>query len=161
SSTPVHVEGIAYKDGVARVRRDAITPIPADSVGKLLLPLNYLCDGSATADAGAEGGVGSSCPKNFTCVEGECASAVVRPVAVSEGAIDGGSVTSADGGVSGGCFDALACFESARRVSLDASSCTLTVSNDVDPAGLNVALQFPPGGPGVCGDKACYVVLAR
>ena len=44
---PVAVQAVAYKNGQARVERDAVTPIPPDHVGELRLPLNYLCVGPA------------------------------------------------------------------------------------------------------------------
>src|SRR5689334_9979242 len=48
-TTPVLVRGLAFKGGVARIERSAVTQIPAPQMGLLRLSFNYLCDGTATA----------------------------------------------------------------------------------------------------------------
>jgi hypothetical protein len=50
-TAPVTVQGVAYKGGDPRVERRAVTPIPSERVGLLRLALNYLCVGTAQADA--------------------------------------------------------------------------------------------------------------
>ncbi len=163
---PVTLQGIAYKGGQPRVERDAVTPFPTDHVGELRLALNYLCVGTAESDA--DGGVSSTCPDGLTCVQGSCMTSTVPPAAVppydptSVYGGDGGAAAdaTADGGISGGCFDVQDCFAMATPVTVNETSCTAPLPAGVSAgAKINVALQFPVGGAGVCGASACWVVF--
>ncbi len=161
---PVTIQGVAYKNGQVRVERDAITPIPQGHTGELQLALNYLCVGQAETDA--DGGVDSTCPDGLTCVEGSCTTSTVPPSAVPT--YEPGAVGGANGGPMGasgidagasGCFDVQGCFASATAASVNGATCTVALPPGVSPASVNIALQFPIGGTGVCGVDACWVVL--
>ena len=168
NTAPVTVQGIAFKSGQVRVERDAVTPIPEGHVGELRLPLNYLCVGTAQADA--DGGVSSTCPNGLTCVQGSCMTATVPPSAVPTydpttvygGASDAGAGAdaSSDGGTGAGCFDVQDCFATATPAAVNETACTVPLPSGVtSSAQVNVALQFPVGGAGVCGTSACWVVF--
>ncbi len=161
-SSPVTVQAVGYQAGQLRVERDAITPIPTDHEGVIRLALNYLCVGDA--HAGVDGGVTSTCPAGLTCEQGSCRSSTVPASSVPtyDPATVNGSATfdaSVEGGAGVGCFDVQDCFASAMPVTLDAATCSITLPAAAAGAGVNVALQFPAGGAGVCGDKDCWVVL--
>ena len=162
SSAPVKVHGLALLDGVPRIERSAVTPIPVGRVGVLRLPFRYLCDGTAETDGR------STCGGEDTCVLGSCRSAEVPSRDVEEyggGSAGSGAdrtvrgVMGGDGGTEG-CFDLLACFASAQEVELDLDSCSFALG-EAAPGRLNVALRLPSGGDGVCDDSACWVALDR
>ena len=89
------------------------------------------------------------------------ASAVPMVSGATGAGADGGpaSTAGADGGVSGGCFDVVACLTSAAPATVDPANCTVSLPSGASAASVNVALQFPIGGAGVCGVDACWVVL--
>src|SRR3954470_16775633 len=47
------IQAVGYKDGDARVERDAVTPIPDGYVAELKLALNFVCIGTATTHPNA------------------------------------------------------------------------------------------------------------
>ena len=166
---PVTVHAVAFETGVPRIERDAVTPIPTDRTGVLRLALDYLCIG--TAEGQADGGVESTCPAGATCVLGACATNVIPPSSIptAMAASDAGPLPpvdavnlpglGVDGGASGGCFDVGTCFASAMPAVIDTAACTLHLPEGTSLATVNVALQFPPGGTGICGPTACWVTL--
>ena len=155
---PVQVHGVASLRGTPRIERSAVTPVPATRVGVLHLAFKYLCDGSAAADGS------SSCGRRETCVLGVCASTTVLPKEITDytpasaRTPDGGRGAS-DGPVDGGCFDVLACFAGAQPVEVERDACVFALPDGIDAERLNVALQLPLGGDGVCDRGACYVAL--
>jgi hypothetical protein len=155
-TAPVLVRAVAYKDGVAAIERSAITPIPTSRVGVIRLAMNYLCVGSANADGT------STCGAQMTCSLGACQTAVTTPEAqASTHPVDAG-VDAADGGtgsVAGGCFDVGACFAAATAATVDPASCSVAIPAQADATRLNVALELPASGSGVCTPTACFVVL--
>jgi hypothetical protein len=164
SSSAVTIKAVAYKAGQARVERDAVTPIPAGRDGELRLALNYLCVGTAVTQA--DGSVVSTCPAGLTCVQGGCQTSTVPQTAVptydpgsAPGASGAGGTIGVKDAGAGGCFDVQACFAAAVAVALDQASCTVALPAGTDSASVNVALQFPVGGSGVCGTSACWVVF--
>jgi len=164
---PVTVQGVGFKNGHAQVERDAVTPFPEGHIGELRLPLDDLCIGTAQSDA--DGGVGSSCSGGMTCVQGSCMTSTVPASAVPAynpatvyGGGEGGIGAEAGGedGSLGGCFDVQGCFATATVATVDETHCTLAWPAGVAPGSdVNVALQLPVGGDGVCGSTACWVVL--
>jgi hypothetical protein len=154
-TAPVTVQGVAYKGGDPRVERRAVTPIPSERVGLLRLALNYLCVGTAQADA--DGAVTSTCPDGTTCVQGSC-----ETPKVSESSLPTYTPSDragVDGGAPSGCFDVLQCFSAALPVKVDTADCTLSLPSGVEASKVNVGLQFPAGSGGVCGPTACWVVF--
>ena len=159
-SSPVTIHAVAFRNHVAVVERDAITPIPTDHVGALHLALNYLCLGTAQQDS--DGGVSSTCPDALTCVLGECTTPQVPPsavVTVTPSSGGGGAADASAGAGSGGCFDVATCFASAMPATVDMASCTVTLPSGASAATVNIGLQFPLGGTGICGSGACWVSL--
>lgn len=166
--TPVTVKGVGFKNGLVRVERDAVTPFPDGYLGELRLPLDYLCVGTAELDT--DGGVSSTCPGGMTCVQGSCMTSTVPSSAVPTynpssvyGGGDGGAGSEAGGedGTLGGCFDVQDCFAAATPATVNETACSLPLPAGVTSgANLNVALQFPVGGDGVCGTAACWVVFS-
>ena len=65
----------------------------------------------------------------------------------------------ADAGAGADCFDVSTCLMAAAPATVDAAHYTVTLPPGAHSASVNVALQFPIGGPGVCGVDACWVVL--
>jgi hypothetical protein len=161
-SSPVTVQAVGYQAGQLRIERDAITPIPTDHEGVIRLALNYLCVGDA--QAGVDGGVTSTCPAGLTCEQGSCRSSTVPASSVPtyDPTTVNGSATfdaSVEGDAGVGCFDVQDCFASAMPATLNAATCSITLPAAAAGAGVNVALQFPAGGAGVCGANDCWVVL--
>jgi hypothetical protein len=154
NAMPVTIRGIAYKSGQARIERSAVTPVPAGHLGKLRLPLNYLCDGTANADGT------STCGAGLTCQLGSCRTSTVAaadvPVYQSTGPADGGATSIMS---VGGCFDVLACFAGATVASVEEITCTLPLPDQAMAGRLNVALALPVGGKGICNGQGCWVAL--
>jgi hypothetical protein len=156
NTAPALIRGVAYKDGKPAIERSAVTPIPAASVGVVQLAMNYLCVGTANADGT------STCGVERTCNQGACQTAVTTAearvaVAARDGGADGGDAGAAT--ATNGCFDVGACFAAATPATIEPVTCSLPLPAQADQARLNVALELPAGGAGVCGAKACWVVL--
>jgi hypothetical protein len=151
--SPVQLRAVAFKGGIARVQRDAVTPIPTSYVGYLRLPLNYLCDGMATGDGD------STCDAGLTCVQGAC-----EPVEVPDSAI-ARSPTPGPGGtipISGAaCFDVASCFTAAASVQPDESDCSIPLPEGADESQINLGIQLELGAEGVCNAGGCWVVVER
>src|SRR5687767_15118935 len=71
NDAPTVVRAVAYKGTEPRIERSAITPIPSAYLGLVRLPLNYLCDGTASHDGS------STCGTQSTCKQGSCRTATV------------------------------------------------------------------------------------
>ncbi|HSY23566.1 MAG TPA: hypothetical protein VK841_15675, partial [Polyangiaceae bacterium] len=166
--SPVDVHAVAFKTGQARVERDARTPIPVGETGRIRLPLDYLCVG--TVSTGPDGGVTSSCASGLTCVNGNCETTMVPPADVAVVPAEAGpGIVGSSGGfdaslvdgsaASGTCFDVAACFASATPASVNTASCTVTLPAGTVIGSVNVGVQFPIGGTGICGISACWVAL--
>lgn len=151
---PVQLRAVAYKGGIARVQRDAVTPIPKSHVGYLRLPLNYLCDGTATSDGS------STCDDGLTCVQGTCAPAEVpgSEVTRSPGATSSGGGVPANGGA---CFDVSTCFTTAASALVDREDCSLALPDGNEGDRINVGIRLPSGAEGICNGGGCWVVLER
>lgn len=166
-ASPVTIKAVAFQAGQARVERSAVTPFPDGREGQVRLTLNYLCVGTAAAQA--DGSVISTCPTGTTCVQGSCRTTMVALAsvpAVDAGAAPGAGGTAGPGTVTGtttamGCFDVQTCFAGATAVVVDSVSCSIALPAGIDPADVNVALQFPVGGSGVCGAAGCWVVFEQ
>ena len=153
--SPVTIQAVGYKNGDARVERDAVTPIPANYVAELRLALNFVCVGTATTDA--DGTVHSTCLADETCVNGSCQSSTVStapPAAPVSDTPDAGGTSMA-----AACFDVATCFADALPATLSAASCLVTLPAKADLATLNLGIEFPIGGPGSCDKAACYIPL--
>ena len=156
----VTARALAFRDGVPRIERSAVTQIPQTHIGVLRLPLKYLCDDTAQDDGS------STCGEGQTCILGSCRTAelptnslpTIEPAAGSGQLVD--SVTAADGGRAG-CFDVRACMLAAVNVQLEPDRCTFPLPEATDPARLNIAVVLPPGDVGICDDRACYVALDK
>lgn len=148
NSMPVLVRGVAFKDAQPRIERSTVTPVPADHLGLVRLPLNYLCDGTARSDGS------STCGDGRTCKQGICLPATVP--ARDLPAYESGAM---DGGAGGGCFDVPACFAHGAPVVVEEVSCSLALPSGLDGARINVGFQVPAGRGGVCDGEACWVVV--
>jgi hypothetical protein len=138
-ATPVQIRAIAYKGGIARVQREAITPIPETHVGYLRLPLNYLCDGTATMDGG------STCGDGQTCIAGSCGSSNVPNSGIARTPEGTGSIPSTSGNT---CFDVSACFTTAVAGDLALDDCSLPAPDDIDVSEINVGIELEAGAEG-------------
>jgi YVTN family beta-propeller protein len=158
NSMPVTARGVAYKNGEARIERSAVTPIPTLYLGRLRLPLNYLCDGTATREGTSTCGDARTC-KQGTCRPSQVAPADVPPYESGPGAADAGGNVGIQ--TVGDCFDVLACFAAATAAVVEEVTCSIALPPESDPARLNLAIQLPVGSAGICDQKGCWVVLDR
>lgn len=159
AGAPVQVRAIARMDGelgAARILREVETTIPAERVALLQIPLQYLCDGSATEDSA---GVTNACRAGETCIAGTCTPAVAvdsasLPDYAPEDVFGGG------GGVEDGkCFDVAACFAGATEVTIDTADCSFVADGDVNVA-LRTTAPGASAGDGFCaGAEGCLVAL--
>lgn len=162
-ASPVMIRAVGYEGGTPRVERDAITPIPSGYVGELRLALNFVCVG--TAQLNGDGAVSSTCPDGQTCVNGACKTSNVPasdvpPVSTASNA-DAGTTDAGttDAGAAAGCFDVAACFDGATAATVDTTLCRVTLPKTTSAATLNLGLEFPVGGPGICSQSACWISL--
>jgi len=162
----------AIRQGNAIILREATSQIPHDGVALLQLPLQFLCEGSATdkpsgapADPTTDPIMEKTCTATETCIAGSCVSASVDMTKLprfSPALAFGGG----DGATSSGtCFDTTTCFAVPVTASVDAASCTVTMPAGVSASDVNLALQTTDG-QGICGGAAgnqppCFVPLDR
>jgi sulfatase modifying factor 1 len=153
--SPVLIRGVGSKDGKPRIQRDAVTPIPQSYLGRIRLPLNYLCDGTAESDGS------STCPADEeTCILGACAPSVVpSSLLTPEG--EAGSGDGPGDPASVRCFDVVACFADPIQAELELEDCSTVLPADTDERLLNVALRPHDDQPGVCDGSSCWNVLNR
>jgi hypothetical protein len=135
--------------------------VPSAYVGRIRLPFDYLCDGTADADGD------STCPGEETCKIGTCEAAAVPPSEVIPVPPAGSTPTTrVDGGGGGkvddGCFDVVACMAAGTRIPVDPDGCRLTLPSTYAPDHVNVAITLAPGSKGVCAPDggSCYAVLS-
>lgn len=159
-SVPVTVRVAGRKDARFRTFRELSTLVPSDRSAILHMPLQWLCDGTATLQ-NASNSTGqpelraqSSCDPGSTCRAGECAPSMVPSAALpsfTQEAVFGG----ADEPSAGACYDTLACMASGALVT-PAADCSLDAPGDA--TAFNVALRVPNGG--ICDrDTLCFVPL--
>jgi hypothetical protein len=141
-----------------RTLREVVTPIPADRVATLTIPIEWLCVGQTrTDDAGS---IVSTCDNGETCVAGACESVVVDFEALPDydaSAIFGGG----DGTGTGSCFDTLECFASGAAVEVDLDTCSISELSAAEIREVNLALVLEPEATGICGPEVCLVPLDR
>lgn len=143
NSDPVLLRAVASKDGVPRIQRDAVTPIPSAYVGSVSLTLSFLCDGTAESDGS------STCQLDSdTCILGSCEDAAVTPETRPEPE-------------DSRCFDVFPCFSTSTVAELDPESCSIAAPDGARGELLNVALRMPAGSAGICSDTACFAVIDR
>jgi uncharacterized delta-60 repeat protein len=160
---PVTITVGAFQDRTLRLVRQAVTSVPPDRAALLVLTLEWLCDGfgeEVPSSDGLSSRLETGCPDGQTCIGGACESNFVDPSSLPDydpALVFGG----ADGpGPDGMCFDALACFETGLSVlpRWDANASTCRIDR---PSGdrVNVALELPGGGDGICKSERCLIVL--
>lgn len=164
----VEVRVIGARINDARVFSKVETTIPEARVATLHVPMQWLCDGSASRIA--EDTYDSACTaldsEEYSCVAGTCERVGMDVDDLPDfdpAAIFGGGAGPGD--ELGRCFDTTACFDTGEDV-VPGSDCELEL--DVPSGGeLNVALKFPAedadgdASPGICGSEACYVPLDK
>jgi hypothetical protein len=165
----VEVVGIRQKsngDFEARTFSKTVTTIPRERTVLLEVPVQWLCDDTATDDGTGE--FVSTCSAGDQGQERACVAGACEDVSVDGNALpDYKSPLVFGGGSSAGdplarCFDTVACFDRGSDVVAKTSgnSCTFQVPDDGTP--LNVGMRLPAGGDGICHDKnraPCYVPL--
>ncbi len=161
-SQPVSIRVSGGQHGGAwRTFREVTTTVPADRSAALRMPIQWLCDGTATmrTTPGVDGRptdeLASTCPDGSTCMAGAC-----KQSAVPEPQLPDFTLEAEYGGAStpalGTCFDTLSCMRAGSLVQPDAD-CTVP-----KPAGsdtLNVALRVPNGGICDATGLTCFVPL--
>ncbi|MBN1610567.1 MAG: LamG domain-containing protein [Polyangiaceae bacterium] len=141
-----------------RTLREVVTPIPADRVATLTIPIEWLCVDQAKTDD--DGSVVSTCDNGETCIAGGCESSAIDVDDLPDydaSAIFGGG----DGTGTGSCFDTLECFESGAAVEIDQESCSISELSQAQIREVNLALVLEPETQGICGPRVCLVPLDR
>jgi hypothetical protein len=164
----IEVRVIASRGSEARMFNKVQTAIPGSRLATLRMPVQWLCDGSASriADDTYESACSARNGDEYSCVAGTCQPAQVDVDDLPDfdaAAIFGGGSGPDD--LLGTCFDTTACFDDGENVEPNAD-CEIEV--DVPSGGeLNVALKFPfddaepDESPGICGENGCYVPLDK
>ena len=160
ASTPVTVRLAGKKQSRFRTYRELTTVVPQDRSVLMHMPLQWLCDETATermeTDSTGQPVVrpGSTCEPGFACRAGECA-----PIEIDNTRLPPFSGKSVFGGeddpLDGACYDTLSCMASGSSVQPDAD-CTIAQPS---PAAFNVALRVPNGGICDRGGTLCLVPL--
>jgi hypothetical protein len=163
NALPVTVRAVASKNGEVRIERSAVTQIPLTYLGRLHLPLDYLCTDAVTATGD------STCGSGRTCDQGTCIDIQIPPSknvdadAGSDSIADAGAA-SLDAGATADdatCFDVLACFANARPAVVEEVTCSIALPSTADPDRISLAIELAPGSSGICDQKACWVVIAQ
>ncbi len=160
-SPPVSIRVISERQAVTRTLREVVTTIPPERVATLRVPIQWLCDGSGqrVPDTKPQQFI-NGCPAGQTCIDGACAASDVdssQLPAFKSGDVFGGGTGDGDGS----CFDTLSCFATSVPLQVDAATCSADASalGAADAQNLNVALQLPVGGDGICDSTHCLVPL--
>jgi hypothetical protein len=163
----VEVRVIGARGNDARIFAQVETTIPESRLATLHVPIQWLCDGTATRIA--EDTYVSACDAQdgdeYSCVAGTCELDRVDVEDLPDfdpAAIFGGGAGPDD--ELGLCFDTVQCFDTGVDVE-PGSDCELEL--EVPSGGeINVALTFASEddgdeSPGICGSEACYVPLDK
>lgn len=160
SSTPVTVRLAGKKQSHFRTYRELTTVVPSDRSVLMHMPLQWLCDETASErtemDSTGQSVLrpGSTCDEGFACRAGEC-----LPIEIDNASLPPFSGKSVFGGeddpLNGACYDTLSCMASGSSVQPDAD-CTIAQPSQ---GAFNVALRVPNGGICDRGGTLCLVPL--
>ncbi len=168
---PIRIRVVGFKkEYQPRILREVITTVPPSRVVALRMPLQWLSDGSAHTDplsSGDPNAFMSTCEDGFTNIGGDCVDSHVDssslPAYVPGDVFGGGD----DTGAGGACFDTQSCFQgrAAGEPTTSADGSCVLPAPGGDPAQVNVAVELPAGGDGICADASgggpCFVPLDR
>jgi len=163
-SVPATIRVIGWKNGVPRTLRQVTSTVPTDRVATLRMPVQWLCDGTAQAASGADGGMGaeSTCPDGTACQAGTCVPEALDsaglPTYEPGSVFGGGSAPSSKGTTSGTCFDTINCMIGGS-VATPGDPTTCTVPIPADTSNVNIALQVANGGICDTTGETCFVPL--
>jgi hypothetical protein len=171
-TTTAIVRVTAMRGGQAVVLREATTEIPSDHVALLRMPLEFLCEGSATdtpqsglpIDPTLDPITEATCGQGETCVQGTCVESLqavsALPVYTPQAVFGGGNAS----GAGGTCFDTLSCFAQAQNAIVQ--GCTIALPQGTDAADVNVAIETSSDpatpGAGICAGASggpCFVPI--
>jgi hypothetical protein len=168
-SPPVTIRVISQQGTTTRTLREVVTTVPPDRTAMLRVPIEWLCDGSGEQIPNTTPPqFKNTCPARQTCQSGTCTTSTVDssklPTFKHADVFGGGN-----GDGTGKCFDTLGCFATPVPLQVDTTTCTADVSQLVGgsvgsgaggaPTKLNVALELPAGGDGICDSNKCLVPL--
>jgi hypothetical protein len=159
AGAPVLIRAIAISNHQASILREATVQVPTNRTALMQLPLEWLCQGSASdtdpIDPTTDPIVEATCGPGMTCIAGECAVDAVDSRALpdySNALVFGGGTP--DGG--GSCFDTMSCFPTAAAAKVDEANCTVPVPKGATAATINVGL-VPTDKEGICNAADCFV----
>lgn len=148
----VRLRLLARKFGTPRVLREAVTQVPSDRIIELHLPIEWLCDGSATT-----GDPMFCSDPNYTCAGGRCIPKWIDPSTLPSYQPPSGL----GGNESASCFDVQRCFANSTAVPLSVAGCSL-VGPGQGLQALNLALVVKPDSGGHCIPGGnCLVPISR
>jgi len=163
AAATVTIQVLGRSAQTLRTLRQVVTTVPTDHTALLRMPVEWLCDGSATQPSGDPEAIGDTefdtdCDTGQTCVAGTCVDDVVdssQLPSYSPELVFGG----ASGPGAGQCFDTVTCFERGHaETDYRASDCTIPAATlNASEPGFNVALVTKTDG--ICRGSVCYVPL--
>ena len=165
-SVPVTVRMAGRKQSMWRTYREFTSTIPDGRTALVRMPLQWLCDDTATtvkeenSTGQLEEHATSMCGDDNTCRAGQCVPSMIDQTALPDfhnGDVFGDS----DDPLHGSCFDVVACMAVGSIVTAD-GDCSVPMpknGDSTDPTQVNVALRVTNGG--VCDrtQTMCFVPL--
>jgi hypothetical protein len=159
----IKVSLVARRDEETRLVRELVTTLPTSRVAMVPMPLQWLCEGSATTKGDHSECYADAKDSDETCNLGRCASSEVDSGELEEldpKQLYGGYDTAEQAAANGACFDVVRCFDGSEPVEdLDLDECSFERPSGAKE--LNVGLVV--SGDGHCNETSgtCYIALER
>jgi hypothetical protein len=159
----VKVSLVARRNKEARLVRELVTTLPTSRVAMVPMPLQWLCEGTATSKGDHSECYADAKDKDETCNLGRCASSEVDSSDLEEldpKQLYAGYDTAEEAAANGACFDVVRCFDDSEPVTqIDLDECSFE-----RPAGakqLNVGLVVSEDGHCNEASGTCYIALEQ
>jgi hypothetical protein len=159
----VRVSLVARRGKQARLVRELVTTLPKSRVAMVPMPLQWLCEGTATSKGDHSECYADAKDNGETCNLGRCASAEVDSSELEEldpKQLYGGYDTAEEAASNGACFDVVRCFDDSEPVEqVDLDDCSFERPSGAKQ--LNVGLVV--SGDGHCNEASgtCYIALEQ